>query len=40
MRAAGVVAGSIGWRRRITFDLLCNLALVALPVAVVGLSVT
>ncbi|WP_395655970.1 hypothetical protein [Nocardioides sp.] len=37
---AGVVAASIGWRHHITFDLVSNVALVVLPAAVVGLSLT
>ncbi len=37
---AAVVAGTIGWRHRITFELLCNLALVGVPAVVVGLSLS
>ncbi|WP_395692458.1 hypothetical protein [Nocardioides sp.] len=36
----GTVVAAVGWRDRITFDLMCNLALVALPAAVVGLCVS
>lgn len=37
---AAATAACIGWRDRITFELLSNLALVALPAAVLGLSVS
>lgn len=38
--AVGTVLACLGWRDRITYDLLSNIGLVGIPVLVVGLSIS
>ena len=38
--AVGTVIGCLGWRDRITYDLLSNVGLVGIPVLILGLSIS